>query len=99
MRSLRELGGGVPVTLRPHRCQLVTGQEVQVSDDAFDVEPQLDCYACGPVVPRIFVQIMINGTHHLRAECPGCGRYIKFVAHVEPWLSMVEERPEQGALV
>ena len=64
-----------------------------------DIEPLLDCYACGPVVPRVYTQPMINGSEHLRAECPGCGRYIKFVPHTEPWLAMVEARPEQGGLL
>lgn len=64
-----------------------------------DFEPLLPCLygTCGEVVPRIYRMPLINGSEHLKAVCPGCGRYIKFVPHVEPWLSMIEEVPEQGS--
>ena len=37
------------------------------------------CPRCGEVDPRFAWQTFVNGTHHLRAECPGCGRFLRHV--------------------
>lgn len=48
----------------------------------------LTCAACAEVRPRLTWQAKAGGGYHLRADCPRCGRYIKFVPQVEPWVEM-----------
>lgn len=37
------------------------------------------CGRCGDVTPTTRVQDFANGATHLRAECPACGRFIRYV--------------------
>jgi hypothetical protein len=47
------------------------------------------CKSCGPVYPNIQPQKFLNGTTHLRADCPKCGHFIK-------WLRQMPEGRYQG---
>lgn len=43
-------------------------------------ELRIDCsHGCGLVLPMLSWQEFSNGTVHLRAECPSCKRYIKYL--------------------
>ena len=42
----------------------------------------LPCPHCGHAVsPRLKWQPCSNKTRHIRADCPSCGRFIKYVSH------------------
>lgn len=47
---------------------------------------RLPCPNCRELVaPKVY-----SSGPHLRADCPGCGRYLKFVPKREPWLTLLE---------
>lgn len=59
--------------------------EVQNSGAAVSgIVPQLTCHRCCKTV----IPVVYPVSPHLRADCPECGRYIKFVPQCEPWLSL-----------
>lgn len=57
----------------------------QAEDDSSTL---LTCSRCGPVSPRVY-----HRGPHLRADCPGCGRYLAFVPKTAMWLKMAGEAP------
>jgi hypothetical protein len=53
--------------------------------------PQIPACPCGCDRPRFRWAPMRDGRRHLRAECSECGRFIKFVPQIWPFLALVEE--------
>ncbi|MCC6315941.1 MAG: hypothetical protein IT337_18230 [Thermomicrobiales bacterium] len=51
----------------------------------------VDCRACGPVAPAVRWQTASNGARHLRADCPRCGRWVKFLAQTPAWTRLADE--------
>jgi hypothetical protein len=46
----------------------------------------LTCHGCGWHGPASDSILTRSGDLHIRADCPDCGRYLKFVAQHEPTL-------------
>lgn len=60
---------------------------------------KLPCSCCGiEVTPLAYWVPYQNGLgQHLRADCPQCGRYLKFLPQIEPYLSMGSAESAGGA--
>jgi hypothetical protein len=64
---------------------------------AAPLPPQIPaCTRCGCDAPRYRWQHMCDGRRHLRAECSACGRFIKFVPQIEPYLALANSAADQG---
>jgi hypothetical protein len=55
--------------------------------------PVVDCRNCGPVAPRLYWKPFAGGLYHLGAECPECGRWVKWLNQSPQWLELAPERP------
>ncbi len=59
--------------------------------------PRLDCPMCGPVTPALRWHTWPAGVADLAADCPICGRWMRWVQQVEPWITLVERQEREGA--
>jgi hypothetical protein len=42
--------------------------------------PTLNCYCCEKQVkPKVYIQIFLNDTKHVRADCPVCSRFLRYL--------------------
>lgn len=61
--------------------------------------PTVPCIRCGGTKPHYGWQQMRNGRRHLRVECGGCGRFLKFVPQVEPFLTLANGTASETAVL
>ena len=54
------------------------------------------CRNCGYGYARLSWQVMLNGAGHARADCAGCGQYVKYVPQTPEVCKLLGPRPQPG---